>query len=240
MERARGRTCQNGAPLAPIRHERYYGKVPALAWAEVPTSNRAQGFNPSLGPLTESQTRLLDALARPIIAADDAGRVLHQTPALHDCMDRAGAQERARLQGELDQAVRRLSARARTLDSTRPPAKVIVLTREILTPRSEFRLRGVLVPPTQLLSNRWAILVELERTGKRKIRLSDLRERLGLTEREAEVAGLMSKGLSDQAIATRLGISLRTAEHHTERVRHKIGADSRSLAVALLASSDSP
>ena len=49
----------------------------------------------------------------------------------------------------------------------------------------------------------------------------------------------MGKGLSDQAIATRLGISVRTAEHHTERVRHKIGAESRSLAVALLSSSDS-
>ena len=48
------------------------------------------------------------------------------------------------------------------------PAKTIVLNREVLTSRSEFRLRGVLVPPTLMLSDRWAILVELERTGKRK------------------------------------------------------------------------
>ena len=193
---------------------------------------------PSLVTLTETQARLLDALARPMVAADDAGRLLYQTPALHDCLDRAAVQERAQLQGELDQAVRRLSARARTLDSTRPPAKPIVLNREVHTPRSEFRLRGVLVPPTLLLSDRWAILVELERIGKRQIRLPDLCDRLGLTAREAEVACLMGRGLPDQAIATRLGISLRTAEHHTERVRHKIGAESRSRAVALLASLD--
>ena len=167
-----------------------------------------------------------------------AGRLLYQTPALRDCLDRAAVQERAQLQGELDQVVRRLSARVRTLDSSRPPAKPIVLNREVLTPRSEFRLRGVLVPPMLLLPGCWAILVELERTGKRKIHLRDLCDRLGLTAREAEVACLMGRGLSDQAIATRLGISLRTAEHHAERVRHKIGAESRSRAVALLASSD--
>jgi DNA-binding CsgD family transcriptional regulator len=195
---------------------------------------------PLLGRLTESQTRLLDAFARPIIAADDTGRPLYQTPALHDCLDHAAVQERAQLQGELDQAVRRLSARVRTLDSTRPPAKPIVLNREVHTQRSEFRLRGVLVPPTLLLSDRWAILVELERIGKRQIRFPDLCDRLGLTAREAEVACLMGRGLPDQAIATRLGISLRTAEHHTERVRHKIGAESRSRAVALLASLDAP
>jgi DNA-binding CsgD family transcriptional regulator len=88
-------------------------------------------------------------------------------------------------------------------------------------------------------ADRWAILVELERLGKRKIRVADLSDRLGVTAREAEVALLMGRGLSDQAIATRLGISCRTAEHHAERVRHKIGAESRSRAVALLASPDS-
>lgn len=181
---------------------------------------------PSLRTLTDSQIRLLDALARPIIAADDAGRLLYQTPALHECLDRAAVQERRQLQAELDQAVRRLSARVSILHSTTPPAKATVLSREVLTSRSEFRLRGVLVPPTLMLADRWAILVELERMGKRKIRLHDLCERLGLTARQAEIACLMGRGLSDQAIATRLGISVRTAEHHTERVRHKIGAES--------------
>lgn len=209
-----------------------------LAWAEVPTFTEQGAEVPSSGTLTESQARLLDGFARPIVVADDAGRLLYQAPALHDCLNRAATPERAQLQGELNQAIRRLCARARTLDSTRPPAKAIVFSRDVLTPRSEFRIRGVLVPPKLLLSDRWAILVELERLGRRKIRLPDLCDRLGLTAREAEVASLMGRGLSDRAIATRLGISLRTAEHHAESVRHKIGAESRSLAVALLAGSD--
>jgi DNA-binding CsgD family transcriptional regulator len=174
-----------------------------------------------------------------MVAADETGRLLYQTPALHDCLDRAAVQERRQLQGELNQAVRRLSARVRTLHNTTLAAKTIVLNREVLTSRSEFRLRGVLVPPTLMLADRWAILVELERMGKRKIRVHDLCDRLGLTAREAEIACLMGRGLSNQAIATRLGISVRTAEHHTEHVRHKIGAESRSLAIALLSSSDS-
>jgi DNA-binding CsgD family transcriptional regulator len=194
---------------------------------------------PSLSTLTETQARVLDGFARPIAVADDAGRLLYLTPTLHECLDRGAIQERAQLESELDQAVRRLATKVRTLDSSRPPPKAVVFNREVLTPRSEFRIRGVLVPPMVLLSNRWAILVELERIGKRKLRLPDLSKRLGLTAREVEVAELMGRGLSDQAIATRLGISLRTAEHHAERVRHKIGAESRSRAVALLANADS-
>jgi hypothetical protein len=94
-----------------------------------------------------------------MVVADDTGRVLYQTPALHDCLDRAASQERSQLQGELDQAVRRLTTRVRTLDSSRPPAKAVVLEREVFTARSEFRVRGVLVPPRLLLADHWAVLV---------------------------------------------------------------------------------
>ena len=59
----------------------------------------------------------------------------------------------------------------------------------------------------------------------------------GLTAREVEVATLIARGLSDQAMATRLGISLRTAEHHTEHVLRKLSVDRRSAVAALLASS---
>jgi hypothetical protein len=83
----------------------------------------------------------------------------------------------------------------------------VVLDRQVLTNRSEFRLRGVLLPPPVLLNQR-GILLELERTGKRKVHMEDLRLHFGLTRRETEVAMLLARGLSDQAIATRLGISL--------------------------------
>jgi DNA-binding NarL/FixJ family response regulator len=48
-----------------------------------------------------------------------------------------------------------------------------------------------------------------------------------LTPRELEVAGLMSHGLSNRQIATRLLISQRTAESHVENILGKLGFTSR-------------
>jgi DNA-binding CsgD family transcriptional regulator len=50
------------------------------------------------------------------------------------------------------------------------------------------------------------------------------------------VAKLLARGYSDEAIAARLGISIRTAEHHTGQVLRKLGADRRSAVAALLVS----
>lgn len=186
-------------------------------------------------PLSETQIRLLDALARPILVADIDGRTLYETPTLRECLADASKQERTELERELGASVKRLCARARTqsTDGARPA----VLNRQVLTQRSEFRLRGVLLPPP-VLPNRYGVLLELERIDKRAIRTDDLRLRFGLTARQAEVAKLVARGLSDHAIGVRLGISLRTAEHHTEHVLRKLGADSRSAVAALLARSN--
>jgi DNA-binding CsgD family transcriptional regulator len=49
----------------------------------------------------------------------------------------------------------------------------------------------------------------------------------GLTRRESEVAELLVQGLSDSAIAERLVISRRTAEHHVSSILAKAGVRSR-------------
>ena len=59
------------ARLARNWPERYYGKPPMSAWEEVPTSIELRGFVPSQGTLTETQARLFDAFARPLVAADE-------------------------------------------------------------------------------------------------------------------------------------------------------------------------
>jgi DNA-binding CsgD family transcriptional regulator len=51
-----------------------------------------------------------------------------------------------------------------------------------------------------------------------------------LTAREQEVLALVCEGISDQAIASRLGISDRTAHHHVSAVLHKLGVSSRAAA----------
>ncbi|WP_346135481.1 ATP-binding protein [Lentzea roselyniae] len=49
-----------------------------------------------------------------------------------------------------------------------------------------------------------------------------------LTAREHQVAELVSKGLTDKAIAARLGMAQRTAETHVQRILRKLGFNSRS------------
>jgi DNA-binding NarL/FixJ family response regulator len=56
-----------------------------------------------------------------------------------------------------------------------------------------------------------------------------------LTARELEVLGLLASGLSNKAIARRLEISEHTAKFHVGSVLGKLGASSRTEAVALAA-----
>jgi HD-GYP domain-containing protein (c-di-GMP phosphodiesterase class II) len=52
----------------------------------------------------------------------------------------------------------------------------------------------------------------------------------GLTDREAEVVGLLARGLQTKQIARRLGISVKTADHHIQNAYGKIGVSTRASA----------
>lgn len=58
----------------------------------------------------------------------------------------------------------------------------------------------------------------------------------GLPPRLAQVAALISEGLPNDEIATRLGIGRSTARRHTERVLRRLGVERRSAVAARLAS----
>jgi DNA-binding NarL/FixJ family response regulator len=55
---------------------------------------------------------------------------------------------------------------------------------------------------------------------------------VGLTERQAEVLGLLAGGLSNAEIAARLVISTRTVDHHVSAILRKLGVPSRGEANA--------
>jgi DNA-binding CsgD family transcriptional regulator len=57
----------------------------------------------------------------------------------------------------------------------------------------------------------------------------------GLTERELEVLQLLTLGLSNAEVAQRLTLSEKTVGHHVSAVLRKLGARSRSRAVAIAA-----
>ncbi len=59
----------------------------------------------------------------------------------------------------------------------------------------------------------------------------------GLTTREREVAALLGEGLSNQQIADRLIVSVRTAEGHVENILRKLGLGSRAQVTAWVARS---
>jgi DNA-binding NarL/FixJ family response regulator len=49
-----------------------------------------------------------------------------------------------------------------------------------------------------------------------------------LSERELEVLALLAEGKRDQEIATALCITMRTAEHHVNNIRRKLGVRNRT------------
>ncbi|MGH9268285.1 MAG: HD domain-containing phosphohydrolase, partial [Acidimicrobiales bacterium] len=52
----------------------------------------------------------------------------------------------------------------------------------------------------------------------------------GLTEREAEVVGLLARGLQTKQVARRLRISIKTADRHIQNAYRKIGVSTRAAA----------
>jgi DNA-binding CsgD family transcriptional regulator len=52
----------------------------------------------------------------------------------------------------------------------------------------------------------------------------------GLTEREAEVVGLVARGLQTKQVARALGISPKTADRHIQNAYAKIGVSTRAAA----------
>jgi DNA-binding CsgD family transcriptional regulator len=80
------------------------------------------------------------------------------------------------------------------------------------------------------------VLVVAHPAAPRLPEVDALCERYGFTPRQAEVARLLARGLTNRAIAERLGISEHTARHHAQRVLEKVGTDTRkALGVRFLA-----
>jgi HD-GYP domain-containing protein (c-di-GMP phosphodiesterase class II) len=72
-----------------------------------------------------------------------------------------------------------------------------------------------------------AVTAVLEVAGQRIPRIE---RPAGLTEREAEVVALLARGLQTKQVARRLGISVKTADHHIQNAYAKIGVSTRAAA----------
>jgi len=72
-----------------------------------------------------------------------------------------------------------------------------------------------------------AVTAVIQAAGQRAPRLE---RQAGLTEREAEVVGLLARGLQTKQIARALGISVKTADRHIQNAYGKIGVSTRAAA----------
>lgn len=123
----------------------------------------------------------------------------------------------------------------RVLRGRSPSGALRAISTEVRTPRNRYRLAANHLdggsdgePVTVMVVARPAIPLLPDEAA--------LRERYGLTSRQAEVAILLARGRSNREIADELVISRHTARHHAQRALEKIGAESRkALALHLLA-----
>jgi DNA-binding NarL/FixJ family response regulator len=72
-----------------------------------------------------------------------------------------------------------------------------------------------------------AVTAVIEAAGHRAPRIE---RPAGLTEREAEVVGMLARGLQTKQVARALGISVKTADRHIQNAYRKLGVSSRAAA----------
>jgi len=77
-------------------------------------------------------------------------------------------------------------------------------------------------------------LARISTTDQMNDAASDGLGALGLSEREAEVAKLISQGRTHKEAGAQLFISPKTVEHHVARIRQKLGATSRADLLAII------
>ncbi|MDX1530604.1 MAG: helix-turn-helix transcriptional regulator [Rhodothermales bacterium] len=165
-------------------------------------------------------TRTVDELRLPALIVGADGQELHRTPAL-DRLTQAEPRPERLLQPM--QAWARLLVRNAAAPPALPPTR-------LQTPRARYRLYGARLPADVLGPS--AAVVIAEPAAPALPAATTARARFGLTAREAEVAHLLARGLTDAEVAEQLGVSWHTARKHAERVLQKLGVSSRA-AVAL-------
>jgi HD-GYP domain-containing protein (c-di-GMP phosphodiesterase class II) len=97
--------------------------------------------------------------------------------------------------------------------------------REPLAPDRAARILGEQASAGRLDAD--AVTAVVESAGQQAPRVE---RPAGLTDREAEVVGLLARGLQTKQVARALGISVKTADRHIQNAYRKIGVSTRAAA----------
>ncbi|MFN2563492.1 MAG: response regulator transcription factor [Gemmatimonadaceae bacterium] len=190
---------------------------------------RRHGLGDLSAPRRVALAHLLDALGESVMVCDTAGRELQRTARLADLL--AGDPDRERILGDMRALGRSLGLRR--VDCADAPGPSIGAL-EVGTSVACYRLRGT-CGGAGLLGPDEVVLVSLERLTPELPSVEQLVERRGLTRRQAEVALLLARGMSNREIAGHLSVSSSTVRRHAEWVFTKLRVHSRkALALVLL------
>jgi DNA-binding CsgD family transcriptional regulator len=178
-----------------------------------------------------SLARMLDALAEAVAVFDLKGRELHRSWRLDELL--TADPERERVVVEMHSVARSLAQGREAHAGLAAPRAAATGTLELQTATARYTIRGTYAG-SGILGMIDAVIVQLDRLTPTLPMPEQLVERHGLTKREAEIALLLARGLSNREIADRLSISPHTVRHHAEAVFAKLGVHSRRALMLLL------
>jgi DNA-binding CsgD family transcriptional regulator len=190
-----------------------------------------------LDEATRALTSTLDMLTEGIAIYDaERARELHRNPALLALL---AADEQGHV---LADRVRTLAQSLCTLgrcvevgSKRQLPLHSMPAFDDVHTNSAHYTLRASFLPASVYARER-VVLVAVERRGITLPSSKYLRDRFGLTPREAQVALRLAEGDSDADLAHALGVSPHTVRHHTERIFDKLQLRSRKALALWLAS----
>lgn len=162
----------------------------------------------------------LDATGRQMVAIDRSGNLLWCTPGAEQAIGRVvpgWTRSAAELPAPLRSSVANLLARPEIAGATARLDRGGTGSIELVVV-AQYRENEVLIRLNELNPER---------------DMARLAERLGLTQREAEVLLWVSYGKASSDISEVLEISPRTVQKHLERIYEKLGVETRSAAAAI-------
>ncbi len=179
---------------------------------------------------------VFDSLRESVLLYDADNTLVHANPSasrLFDGTPGASVYEVERLRTEAAQVARHINALMKHTGVGAPTVSPSFASREVRTSSGTVSIRGALAP-AWMFGRHHGVIVTLERQADRAPSDAELRQHFGLTARELEVARWVAEGLSNQALAERLGVSFFTARNHVERVLTKVGAQNRAQVGAII------
>jgi DNA-binding CsgD family transcriptional regulator len=161
-----------------------------------------------------------------VLVATPQGRMMWLSPEAETLMPQAfgwGWRRGAQLPPALQELLRRLNAQ-----QPEQPEQMALPTMELLTAQGRFSLRAThLAPAPEARQDRQAVALHITRRVARGVRLLSALQRLGLPQRQHELAWWLARGLPESQIAQRMGISLNTAVYHRRQLYNRLGVMGR-------------